>query len=110
MTVFYERFTGLCNSNGIAPNAVAKELKIPSGSITAWSGTTIPRLSTVKKIADRFGVSVSYLTGDTDEQTPPTLNEKGGARQRLLEETRDMNAEELQAVAQYIAFLKSQRP
>lgn len=61
-------------------------------------------------LAAELETSVEYLTGDTDEQTPPTLNEKGGARQRLLEETRDMNAEELQAVAQYIAFLKSQRP
>lgn len=77
MTVFFERFTALCDSIGKAPNAVAKELGIPSGSITAWAGKTVPRLVTIKKLAAYFGVPTSYLTGDTDEKSPPTLNEQG---------------------------------
>lgn len=51
----------LCTKNGMAPNAVAAELNIPSGSITAWRKGTQPRSSTVKRIADYFHVTTQYL-------------------------------------------------
>ncbi len=61
--MFWERFNKLCANQGKSPNAVAKELGIPSGSITAWSKGVIPRNSTLKKIADFFGISIGWLCG-----------------------------------------------
>lgn len=65
--MFWTQFEALCVQCGKAPNAVAADLKIPSGSITAWSKGTQPRNTTIKKIADYFGVTVQYLLfGETD--------------------------------------------
>lgn len=70
--MFWERFEGLCASVGKAPNNVASELKIPSGSITAWSNGTVPRNKTILKIANYFGVSVDYLSGNDTKKEPAT--------------------------------------
>lgn len=73
MTTFFERFTELCTSAGSSPNAEAKKLKIPSGSVTAWKNGAIPRTRTIQKIADHFGVTPAYLMGWARE--PDALDE-----------------------------------
>jgi transcriptional regulator with XRE-family HTH domain len=63
MTVFYERLCELCTKAGSSPNAEAKKMGIPSGSITAWKNGSIPRIKTIQKMADYFQVSAAYLMG-----------------------------------------------
>ncbi len=72
--MFWNHFTQLCAAKGLSPNGVAKELSISSGSVTKWKTGTIPQNGTLKKIADYFGVSVSYLKGETEEQKKPAEN------------------------------------
>lgn len=62
--MFWINFEKLCAEIGKSPNAVATELGIPSGSITAWSKGTKPRNQTVRKIADYFDVTVQSLLGE----------------------------------------------
>lgn len=62
--MFWEKFYNLCVENGTSPNKVAAELKISSGSVTGWKNGTMPRWSTLEKIADYFNVSVDYLVSD----------------------------------------------
>ncbi len=97
--MFWNRFSDLCLSVGMSPNAVAKELKIPSGSITAWKNGVTPRPLTVKKIADYFGVNVEYvLYGGypgqpaTDEKNPADLKVDEASVSRYL---KDMTAAQL---------------
>jgi transcriptional regulator with XRE-family HTH domain len=68
--MFWNQYTLLCSRKGLAPNAVAKELGIASGSVTNWKNGKMPLNSTLKKIADYFGVSVDYLLGK--EEKPAT--------------------------------------
>lgn len=63
MSIFFERFQNQCNALGRSPNAIAKELGIPSGSVSAWKSGAIPRAYTIKRLAEFFGVSASYLLG-----------------------------------------------
>ena len=63
MTIFFERFSELCSQIGSTPNAEAKKIGIPSGSITAWKNGSIPRPATVQKIADHFQVPAAFLMG-----------------------------------------------
>ena len=62
-TLFWEIYLKLCNQNNISPNGVAKKLNIPSGSVTTWKNGSVPRQTTLLKIADFFGVSVDFLLG-----------------------------------------------
>lgn len=74
--MFWENFVRFCNSKGKAPNAVAKEIGIPSGSVTDWKNGRTPQHRTLIKIADYFGVMVDALLGN--EKTPSEEGEKDG--------------------------------
>lgn len=67
MSLFFTRFAELCRENNLSPNAVAKKLRISSGSITAWKKGTVPRFETIQKLADYFHVSTDYLMGNVNE-------------------------------------------
>lgn len=73
--MFWARFEDLCAKIGKAPNAVAKELKIPSGSVTAWKKGSTPRNETLVKIAAYFDVSIDYLSGKGQKETPTASGE-----------------------------------
>lgn len=75
--MFWSRFNALCAEKGMSPNSVARELSIPSGSITAWKSGTEPRNKTLVKIAEYFGVSVDWLRGNTDKKEKPTETNLG---------------------------------
>lgn len=64
--MFWEIFSKLCSQRGKSPNAVAKELKISSGSVTNWKNGTIPNNSALLKLANYFNVTVDYLLGKED--------------------------------------------
>ena len=69
--MFWENYVALCSKKGVAPNAVAAELRKSSGSVTAWKNGTIPRETTLKKIADYFEVSVDTLLYGQKEKPAP---------------------------------------
>lgn len=50
--MFYQRFIHLCESRGIKPSPVVKQLGLASGSPTAWKNGTIPDREALVKIAD----------------------------------------------------------
>lgn len=64
--MFFEIFLKLCQSCGKSANAVAKELKIASGTVTEWKKGRVPQNATLLKLADYFGVSVDYLLGNEE--------------------------------------------
>lgn len=69
--MFWTVFSNLCANANISPNAVATELKIPSGSITAWHNGAIPRTKSLTKIANYFDVTPDYLLhGDEQKKNP----------------------------------------
>lgn len=68
--MFWTIFSTLCADKNLSPNAVATELKIPSGSITAWRNGATPRTKSLTKIANYFGVSVDYLLTGEKEKAP----------------------------------------
>lgn len=81
--MFWENFVKLCTQNNVKPNPVAAKLGFSSASVTKWKKGTKPNDTTLRKIADYFGVSVDYLLGKeeqkekapgTESETGPTLN------------------------------------
>ena len=64
--MFYEKYERLCADRGESVTGVARRLRISPNAPAAWANGAEPRNSTVKRIADYFGVDVSYFD-DTDE-------------------------------------------
>lgn len=88
--MFWSVFVDLCAKRGVSPNAVAKELTLSSGSVTSWKGGAIPRPTTIKRIADYFGVSPDLFLAETDDpgiKKAPGINAEGlsAARKALLD-------------------------
>lgn len=59
--MFYDVFIRLCSQTGKAPSSVCRELGIAPNSPKYWKQGQTPRPSTVKKVADYFGVDVSWF-------------------------------------------------
>lgn len=65
--IFEERLIHLRKEKGLSQNAVAKEIKVAPRAYQNYEyGTAEPRLSTLIRIADFYGVSLDYLVGRSD--------------------------------------------
>lgn len=66
----YSIFERLMNEAGETHYQVAKATGVSQSTLSDWKlGKTTPRNPTLKKLADHFGVSVSYLKGEAAEKT-----------------------------------------
>ena len=68
--MFWQNFTRLCEQSGKSPTRVAAELGFTVGSVAGWKKGAEPRNSTLKQIADYFGVPVETLTADASTSAP----------------------------------------
>jgi transcriptional regulator with XRE-family HTH domain len=129
--MFWERFVQLCAERNTKPNPVAKELGISSGAVTNWKNGAVPQSATLKRIADYFGVSVSYLQGLSDEPSvvlsDQVIANLSANVQRVVDELDkqkkpvpglnpklssmldQMNAEELEDLERYAEFILSKK-
>lgn len=75
--MFYDVYIELCHNNGKSPSAVAQELGINKSNVSNWknNGYT-PRGAVLNKIAEYFSVSVDYLLGKEQKETPAESGER----------------------------------
>jgi len=88
---FFEQFSRLANGRGLSVNAVAKELKLSSASVTAWKNGTMPNTSALEKLAEYFNVSIDYLLGRTEHKKTPVISERD--RRDIADEVKLLMAE-----------------
>ena len=111
--MFWERFVQLCAERNTKPNPVAKELGISSGAVTNWKNGAVPQSATLKRIADYFGVSTSYLLGNVqldlqhfaEKEKEPTVT----VDPKLLSLIDSMSEEELADLERYAEFILSKK-
>ena len=65
-TIFWKRFTELCEEKGVKPHAVMVKLNLNTGNPTAWKNGRVPGASTLGKLATYFDCQIEYLLGKTD--------------------------------------------
>ncbi len=71
-----EKIKLLCEKNGTTIKALEKELGLGNGSIRRWDDTA-PSVDKVLLVAKRFGVTVEWLKGESDEKSPPPTEGEG---------------------------------
>ena len=76
--MFYEIFAMYCKKLGKSESAVAKAIGRESKTVTGWRKGAVPYNSTLKKLADYFGVTVEDLL--TDKKEPAG---KGGLDEQM---------------------------
>ena len=116
----YDVFIQLCQKKGITPGGVARELGLSRSTLRDWKLGRTPRVDTLMKIADYFGVSVEYLmTGKETEHEPYYLNEetreladyafRNPDYKILMSASRDLSPEDLRYVLDLVERLKNAR-
>ena len=97
----------LCKEQGKSANGAAKEIGLPSSSVTYWKRGSLPRGETLEKIAAYFGVSVDYLQGYTDVKEKPTAG--AVSFEDVVKAVKSMDREQLVKLAIIIAQEQGER-
>jgi transcriptional regulator with XRE-family HTH domain len=110
--MFKEKFIRLCNERGEPPTVVCQKIGVTSSAFSKWTDQSVPRKATLMRIADYFGVSVSYLLGVTDDPDPVALIDPSKNEPPMLEwltKLDDMTVDELAEVEQFVDFVLSRK-
>lgn len=65
--MFWDNFLAECAKKGKSPAVVAEELGFSNSATTCWKNGSLPRMSSRKKLADYFGITVEELMGTKKE-------------------------------------------
>lgn len=107
--MFWDKYFTLCSKIGKSPNAVAKEIGISSGTLTGWKKhNKVPLDMTIKKVADYFGVSVSYFSEKPPETEKAPMPVDIG-EENILRMYRSLSTEEKGAWYAYALSLKEKQ-
>lgn len=99
--MFWDNFVVECAKKKKSPAAVAEELGFSNSMPTSWKNGVLPRMSSRKKIADYFGITVEELMGTKKE--PAGMGELDDVKKQVVELMDDMSQEEIRA---FLTFLK----
>lgn len=123
----YDRIFEIMKEKELTAYRVSKDTGISQASLADWrKGRSKPKIDKLQKLSEYFGVSVQYLTGESDQiddtqqmQAPngyyvdketaeyaEMLRTRPGAR-LLFSAAKDISKEDLQKAVEYIEFLKS---
>ena len=69
-TDFYKNFIRLCNKADETPSSVVDTIGVHRSLLTRWKNGSVPRSTTIRKIADHFGVSTEELLRPEYVKTP----------------------------------------
>ncbi len=100
--MFFDNFDRYCKQLGKTNSEVTKAIGLDPSSCTGWRNGSVPRNSTLKKLADYFGITVEELMGAKKE--PAGTGELDDVKKQVVELMDDMSQEEIDA---FLTLLKS---
>lgn len=69
-TDFYKNFIRLCNKADESPSSVVDAIGVHRSLLTRWKNGSMPRSTTIRKIADHFGVPIEELLRPEHVEAP----------------------------------------
>ena len=123
----YDRIFEIMKEKELTAYRVSKDTGISQASLADWrKGRSKPKIDKLQKLSEYFGVSIQYLTGESDQiddaqqmQAPngyyvdketaeyaEMLRTRPCAR-LLFSAAKDISKDDLQKAVEYIEFLKS---
>lgn len=104
----YEKIQTLCKNKGFEISNLGEKIpgtSVTKGTISKWKNGAVPRASTLKAIADFFGVSTDYLTNDNAIEVQ-TLKDNHGIIGHTHAPVTILNGYEVKISEQEIALLE----
>lgn len=102
--MFYSYFESLCNQKGVSANQACKEMGVSRSVAAKWKSTkTSPRMDTLVKISDYFGVSIDELLSHSEKGNKKTAtNESDGEVGENLKKLLDAASELTEQQAEFL--------
>ena len=94
--LFFDNFDRYCKKFGKTNSEVTKAIGLDPSSCTGWRNGSVPRNSTLKKLADYFGITVEELMGTKKE--PAGMDGLDDVKKQVVELMDDMSQEEIDAL------------
>ena len=101
--MFKENFERLCNESGKSPTAVCVELGLSHSVYSLWTEKTIPRRTTLIKIADYFGVTPESLVAENQPKKDPS--QMGGQENEIVKIFSALLPEQQEQAKKYLRYL-----
>lgn len=120
----YEAFDRLCKKFGVTAYQVSKATGVSTATLSSWkTGRYEPKADKLQKLADYFGVPITYFTGSDVENSEQhegyyVNTETAALAEKLLTDShyrvlfdaaRDSRPEDLQMAADLLRRLKGER-
>lgn len=105
--MFYDNFIRACTMRGVSPSIAAEQIGLNRSSVTGWKNGSVPKDSTIQKLADYFGISKTDLTGETYLKVTNTVTSipASSELQRLSDVLEELNEEGREKLLDYAADL-----
>ena len=83
--MFYEIVNNLCKERKTTITRMAEDIGLSNAAPTSWRKGSVPKLTTLEKIANYFDVSVDYLRGVETKKAPTPKGEREYSDLDLIE-------------------------
>lgn len=121
---FYDNFVRLCAQSGKSLAFVAREIGVQKSTVSRWATGSVPRDTTLVRIADYFGITVAELIGEAKPEVKENATENAEegkpdglaaalealrnrpGRRMLLAATSGMTEEQVEKMAAWIAEIR----
>ena len=100
----YDRIFEIMKEKELTAYRVSKDTGISQASLADWrKGRSKPKIDKLQKLSEYFGVSIQYLTGESDQiDDTQQIQAPNG-----YYVDKDISKDDLQKAVEYIEFLKS---
>ena len=105
--MFYEKLLELCKLRGVTPTEVTRQIGVNKSNVTYWKNGSIPKATTMNKIANYFGCTVEYLLGDVPEpaiKAPATLQDQ---EKKPAADSNELNERDKKDIAKSLEVIMS---
>jgi hypothetical protein len=72
--MFKQNFIKICSDRGVAPTSVLRDIGLSNATFSCWTDESVPRQTTLVKIANYFGITVDDLLQDGDKPSSGTVS------------------------------------
>lgn len=99
---FYKNLEKVCSERGTSPHSLMKRMGLSTYNLTLWRRGTVPKLSTVNRIAEELDVDPSELLAtDADKK-----KSEDQARAALFGDSAAVTDEQWAEVKKFAEFIK----
>ena len=100
--MFYDIVNNLCKERKTTITRMAEDIGLSNAAPTSWRKGSVPKLSTLEKIADYFDVSVDYLRGVETKKAPTPKGEREYTDLELIEAVMQANEQQKEAIRLFL--------